>query len=190
MTKPLLLLEARALMGRGVLLHASAVAFGDRSWLFLAKSGGGKTTVALLMEKAGGTALGSDTTMLCRGTDSVLRTMPCASFAPARLGRPPATRVEKLVFLEKGPLAGPIPVDPSYAAFRIERQGQLMIQESLTELERAVTRKCLREMIEECGCAILRFGIGDGPAALREALTEHGDPFPARGRIGMAPGLV
>jgi hypothetical protein len=170
----MLLLEARALLGRGVLMHASAVAFGDRCWLFLARSGGGKTTIAFLLEKAGGTAVGSDTAIVCRGTDSVIRAMSCGSFAPAREGRPPATRLEKLVFLEKGPLAGPIPLDPSYAGFRIRRQGQLMILDSLTPPEREATSLCMKEILAECGCVILRFDLGDPPEAVRRALSGEG----------------
>lgn len=170
MTKPLLLVEARALLGRGVLLHASAVAFADGCRLFLAPSGGGKTTISLMLEEAGGLAIGSDTTLVCRGTDSVLRAMSCASFAPARIGRPPATRLSKLVILEKGPLLRPIELDPGYAAWRLFRQGQIMILDSLDPPERELASACLHEIICECGCEMLRFDAADPPGAVRDAL--------------------
>lgn len=171
MTKPLLRIETKALLGRGVLLHASAVAFEDRCWLFLAQSGGGKTTISLMLEKAGGLAIGSDTTMICRGTDSVVRAMSCASFAPARNGRPPATRLEKLVILERGRLMRPVQLDPGYAVWRLHRQGQIMIMDSLDPRDRAVTTACLREIVQECGCEMLRFGADDLPEDVRDVLA-------------------
>ncbi|MFO8182801.1 MAG: hypothetical protein R6U39_01375, partial [Candidatus Aegiribacteria sp.] len=81
MRKSILRVQARAVRGRGAVLHASAVISRERGILFMAPSGGGKSTAARILGEGGYRVLGDDSTVVCRGTDGVWRVIPCASWS-------------------------------------------------------------------------------------------------------------
>ncbi len=95
--------QTRAVLPHGAILHASSVELDGKAVVFLAPSGGGKSTIALNLAQTNFFLLADDTLILADGTDFVTRCLPCGSlklttgltdFTPANL--------KALVFVEKG----------------------------------------------------------------------------------------
>lgn len=172
MNKPLLKLEALALMGRGVVLHGSSVSIAGGAWVFLARSGGGKSTVARKMREGGCGDLGDDVTLIARGTDSLLRAMPCASYIAVGGGRPEACPLERLMLLEFGPLLVVPRLDPGYALYRCLGQNQIMIMRNLGPEQRQAVVSSLSQIIEESGCGLLRFSLDSSPREILDGLLQ------------------
>lgn len=170
--KPILKVETLAVLGRGAVLHASCVAFEGRAFVFLAKSGGGKTTISRILERAGGTVIGDDVTIVSRGTDGVLRAMPCGSFRPDSITRPPAAVLSRFFFLEFGNLVKIPLLDDTYAFYRAMRQSQVMVMRYLDPADAIAASEGMREAVRRAGAGILRFSLEDGPAAVRNCLLE------------------
>jgi energy-coupling factor transporter ATP-binding protein EcfA2 len=170
MNKPLLKVESLALMGRGVVLHGSSVETPSGAVVLLARSGGGKSTVARMLAGSGLRLIGDDVTLVARGSDSVLRAMPCGSYIPGGGQRPGACALHRLALLEFGPFLYIPRLDPVCALYRCMRQSQIMIFRSLSTEERATVTASLSEIIEERGCGLLRFSLDTDPGEISEAL--------------------
>lgn len=163
-------METLAVLGRGAVLHASCVAFDGRAFVFMARSGGGKSTISGKLEEAGGTLIGDDVTIISRGTDGVLRAMPCGSFRPESPSRPDVEGLSGFFFLEFGSLLKIPLLDTGYAFYRAMRQSQVLVMRYLDTEARAAAAEGLREALLYAGAGVLRFSLGDEPAAVRDCL--------------------
>ncbi len=170
--KPILKVETLAVLGRGAVLHASCVAFDGGARVFLARSGGGKSTVSRMLEEAGGTVIGDDVTIVSLGTDGVLRAMPCGSFRPDSPSRPAAAAISRFYFLEFGNLLRIPLLDCGYAFYRAMRQSQVMVMRHLDPADRIAVAGSMREVLAKAGAGVLRFSLGDDPTAVRDCLLE------------------
>lgn len=123
--------QMMAVSPRGAILHSSALALGRKAILFLAASGGGKTTIARSLVARGWRLIGDDSVIVSEGTDGVLRTLPCGThrmktgeylIEPAEL--------RGIAFLEKGSHLI-LPVGPAYGLYRAQRIETLMAMEEV-----------------------------------------------------------
>jgi hypothetical protein len=162
MRKFILRAEARAVSGRGAVLHGSAVDLGGKALVLLARSGGGKSTTASLLESWGHERLADDSLIVARGTDGVWRVLPCAGWTWST-GRETAARpLGWIAFLEKGSPAGLWKLTPTYSTWRALAQGQLMAYLDLPPEERAPLRTQTREMFAAVPSYLLLNDLGEG----------------------------
>jgi hypothetical protein len=170
MRKFILRAEARAVSGRGAVLHASAVDVRGRALVLLARSGGGKSTTASLLESWGHERLADDSLLVSRGTDGIWRVLPCASWTWS-IGRETAARpLGWIAFLEKGSPAGLWSLDPAYSVWRALAQRQLMAYLDLPAGERTPLRSQTRVMFAEIPSFLLLSDLGEGLRRLVDAL--------------------
>lgn len=160
MRKSILRAEARAVSGRGVVLHASAVDLDGRALVMLAPSGGGKSTTASLLSSLGHEMLADDSLIVSRGTDGIWRALPCASWTWSTGRRPRGRPLGWLIFLEKGSPSGIWRLDPSYSAWRTLSQGQLMAYLDLPSEEREPFRVQTMEMFRAFPSYLMRHDLG------------------------------
>lgn len=162
MRKSVLRAEARAVSGRGAVLHAAAVSIEGKGLLLMAPSGGGKSTAAAILGAAGMPVLGDDSVVVSRGTDGIWRLMPCASWTWAIGQRPAPVPLEWAVFLEKGRPEKLIPVRPAYAAWRLLTTNRPMAYLDMPLEERVSPREQVRELFRSFPSFVLRHGSGGG----------------------------
>lgn len=169
MPKSIRRVQNRAVLGRGVVLHASAAVVNGKGVLFLAPSGGGKSTVAYVLEEFSMEIVGDDSTVVSRGTDGVWRIIPCAVFTWFTGKRPSAFKLDHLMILEKGEPALLKALDPLYAAYRILREESIMAHVEMEPGERSMLRETVRELCGVFPVHVLRWSE---PVSLRNRLSE------------------
>lgn len=169
MPKSIRRIQNRAVLGRGVVLHASAAVVDGRGILFLAPSGGGKSTTADTLERFGMDILGDDSTVISEGTDGVWRVIPCAVYSWSTGNRPPARELHELIFLEKGEPACLRRTCSVYAAYRMLREDSIISVNEMEPRERRVLRDTARLLCRTLPVYILRWSR---PDSLRRILME------------------
>ena len=127
MDRFLLRAQTRAVLPHGCVLHASCVAKDDRAFLFLAPSGGGKSTIMMNLCRANYRAIADDSVIIARGTDGVIRCIPCGSMkqnaGTVTISGAPLSAV---FFVEKGTPGAVIPIDPLCGFYRAIRIRAIM----------------------------------------------------------------
>jgi hypothetical protein len=115
-------IHSRVLLGRGALLHASAISLDGRGILALAPSGGGKSTFAEYMSRSNWTVVSDDVSLVCRSSTGEFLIHPCLlDSASRRLRGHEETTLSAIVFLEKSPVFGFHRINGSYAIYRSSR---------------------------------------------------------------------
>lgn len=156
MRKSILRAQTRAVMDRGAVFHASAVKHQNEGILFLAPSGGGKSTMAEILGSMGFVVLGDDSSIVSKGTDGVWRIIPCASWRWQTDAEIIPVRLHCLVFLEKGAPDTVMRVAPGYSAYRILRDRLLMSYLDLRQEERPALRGSVARICREHPSYVLR----------------------------------
>ncbi len=155
-----------AVAPKGAVVHSAALARDNRSLLFLAPSGGGKSTIAKSLLRRGWRVIGDDSVIVAEGTDGAVRTLPCGvhrmktgeyDIAPAEL--------RGIVFLEKGPSLL-IPVASEYCCYRAERIDSLLAADEVSTLVLEDARAFLCNLFLCFPAAILRREADDGDERL------------------------
>ena len=157
MRKSILRAQSRAVSGRGAVFHSSAIIYKQKGILFLAPSGGGKSTAAVILGMNGFEVLGDDSTVVSKGTDGVWRVIPCASWKWQSGKRPDPAPLGALVFLEKGYPEFLEKITPLYASYRILHRNQLMAYLDLPEDERYPLRASVMDICISFPSYILRY---------------------------------
>ena len=157
MRKSILRVQARAVKGRGAVFHASAVLYNEKGMLFLAPSGGGKSTAAAILGRNGLQILGDDSTIVSRGSDNTWRVIPCASWTWQSGKRPKSVELESLIILEKGEPGFLSRISPIYASYRILRERSLMAYGDVTPEERPDFRNSVSEICGSFPVYVLRY---------------------------------
>ena len=157
MRKSILRAQSRAVSGRGAVFHASAVTFRGKGILFLAPSGGGKSTAAAILGNSGLEVIGDDSTVVSKGTDNIWRVIPCASWKWQSGKRPDPVELGTLIFLEKGNPELLEKITPVYASYRILHRNQLMAYLDLPSDGRIPLRKSVMEICREFPSYIIRY---------------------------------
>ena len=169
MRKSILRAQARAVSGRGAVFHASAILYRQQGILFLAPSGGGKSTAAAILGRNGFEVLGDDSTVISKGTDNLWRVIPCASWKWQSGNRPDPVELGALVFLEKGNPELLESITPAYASYRILHKNQLMAYLDLQVDERPPLRTSIMEICSNYPSYILRYSKAE---VLKSLLNE------------------
>ncbi|MBD3278891.1 MAG: hypothetical protein GF388_11380 [Candidatus Aegiribacteria sp.] len=161
MTKSILRAQSRAVLGRGAVLHASAAVVIGKGVLFLAPSGGGKSTTVRILKRRGFTILGDDSTIVSRGTDNIWRILPCASYEWSTGERPPPQRLHSLFLLEKGEPSLIRELTSRYTCYRILRDDSILACGDLQTEERPRLRRTVRLLSRDFPCRLLRWSNSD-----------------------------
>lgn len=157
MRKSILRIQSRAVSGRGAVFHSSAILHEQKGILFLAPSGGGKSTAAAILERNGFEVLGDDSTVVSKGTDNIWRVIPCASWKLQSGKCPDPVELGTLLFLEKGNPELLERITPMYASYRILHKNQLMAYLDLPGDERSPLRASVMEICRSFPSYILRY---------------------------------
>ena len=159
-------IQSRAVSGRGAVFHASAILYMQKGILFLAPSGGGKSTAAAILGMNGYEVLGDDSTVVSKGTDNIWRVIPCASWTWQSGKRPDPVELGVLVFLEKGNPELLERITPAYASYRILHRNQLMAYLDLPGDERSPLRKSVMDICWSFPSYILRYSKAEALRSL------------------------
>ena len=159
MDKFILRAQARAVAGRGLVMHASAAEINNRGFVFLSPSGGGKTTIANILGHEGYGIIAEDSVILSRGTDGTMRLFPCASFQWSYRFKPQSCELFCFIFLEKGKPELFYRLGSSYCVYRAIRQKQMMAYGDMNSDEKRVMRNDLTILFNEFPCYALRFSL-------------------------------
>jgi len=129
-----------------LLLHGAAGVRAGRAYLFLAKSGGGKSTLASLCDESGIPVLGDEMAMVLEKRSAFfLRPLPRQSLAvPASLPTGEATRIRGIFFLAKDASPRVEPVPPLSSIARCLREDLLFEFRKLTPQQR-------QKVLSRCG---------------------------------------
>ncbi|NOQ23228.1 MAG: hypothetical protein GQ565_11345 [Candidatus Aegiribacteria sp.] len=167
MDRFLLRAQLRAVLPGGVVLHASSVAENDAAFVFLAQSGGGKSTImSKLTQKLFG-AIADDSLVIARGTDGVVRCLPCGSMKQyAGTENIDGATLKAFYFLEKGSPACRRLITPEYAFYRTMRGSTIMAYGHITKNEQRQAAAFLAELFNSFPAYILRYGIHEDPERL------------------------
>jgi hypothetical protein len=99
-----LFLAYRVFDAGGLVLHSSAAVVGERAFLFVGRSGAGKSTAARLSLEAGHGVLSDDLNAIERSADSFrLRALPFTGDLAPSVARPGSFPIERLCRLEQYP---------------------------------------------------------------------------------------
>ncbi len=168
MRKSILRAQARAVRGRGAVFHASAFVHDEKGILFLAPSGGGKSTAASILGKCGYEILGDDSTIVSKGTDNIWRVIPCASWKRQSGKHTDPIELGSLIILEKGEPGFISRISATYATYRLLREGSLMAYGDITPGERPDFRNSVLEICASFPASVLRYSEPDSlPELLR-----------------------
>lgn len=161
MKRSLLRAQLRAVMPRGVVLHASSFSFKGMGYVFLAPSGGGKTTLAIEAVKRGMVLLGDDSVVICTGTDDLVRCLPCGS-SRQRMGKDdvPGALLHSFYFLEKGLPYFAADLPGSYGFYRAMRISSIMAFGDIAEDETIPPAAYLRFLMENYPVHLVRDSKG------------------------------
>lgn len=171
MTRFLLRAETRAVLPHGCVLHASCVAENDRACLFLAPSGGGKSTVMRTLCNKGFHVIADDSVVVVRGTDGVIRCLPCGTMKQTtRRENIPGAPLSALFFLEKGSSNSVFPVDPAYAFYRAIRIRSIMAYGNIDSEEQEQTRLFLEKLFLRFPARVFSYKLADDPAEMIRGL--------------------
>ncbi len=146
MTK-LLSVLAEASKGSALLFHGAAGLWRHRGYVFLAPSGGGKSALAALCDRARTSVLADDAVLvLAKGEDFFLRPLPRQSGSiPASIALGNQSRLRRLFFLEKARDPRAEPVAPLKAIARCLKDSLLLGFMYMAPAERlAVLDRCIR----------------------------------------------
>jgi len=157
MRKSILRAQVLAVCGKGVVFHASAVLYRGKGVLFLAPSGGGKSTAAATLGNEGLVILGDDSTIVCKGTDDAWRVIPCATWKMKSKMIIKPEKVGSIVFLEKGCPGVFSRVSSKYAVHRILRERQLIKYQTVLPGDRKKIRKSVISICSSFPAYILRY---------------------------------
>lgn len=159
--------QTRAVLPHGVVLHASAVAENNASHLFLAPSGGGKSTLRSKLTKTMFGAIADDSVVVARGTDGIIRCLPCGSMKQGTgiediHGAP----LHSIYFVEKGTPSMVLPICPMYAFYRAVSISSIMAWPHLNRCEQIQTLSFLKNLMHLFPVSILRYHISENPEKL------------------------
>ncbi len=156
--------QLRAVLPGGVVLHASSVAESDSASIFLALSGGGKSTIAgkLTRERYG--AIADDSVVIARGTDGVVRCLPCGSMKQ-NMGTEKihGAVLKTIYFVEKGSPGFRYRVSPEYAFYRAARLSSIMAFGNILPEEQKQAMAFLKELFRSFPAYVIRYGLKEDP---------------------------
>lgn len=177
MNRSILRAQLSAVLPNGVVLHASVVAEPGGAYVFLAPSGGGKSTVMSVLTNKHFGAIADDSVVIARGTDGVIRTLPCGTMKQnAGTDKIDPAPLKAFFFLEK---KGPVliaPVDPVYAFYRAMRSSSIMALDLLQREQQKQARAFLEHLFHSFPSFSLRYDVLLHASDILTKLMDHDDP--------------
>ena len=163
--------QLRAVLPGGVMLHASSVAENDAALVFLAPSGGGKSTAMGLLSRKHFGAIADDSLVVARGTDGAIRCLPCGSMKQGTgIENISGARLRAFYFLEKGKPLVIRKLHPGYALYRALRISPLMAFDHIEPEERSEVLAFTNWLFLTFPSYVLRYHPSEDPS---ELLLEH-----------------
>ncbi len=146
-------------MDYALVLHAAGVSRGGRSYLFLAPSGGGKSTLCAICDSEGVPVFGDDQTLVLEKQGAFyLRPMPrqtCAPVAWVDMGE--HCLIRRAFFLSKAREPGVSPVAPLTAVRRCLSQDQVTALMFMPPEERRGVLERVLRLFRTVPAYVLRF---------------------------------
>jgi hypothetical protein len=174
MNRSILRAQLNAVLPNGVVLHASVVAEPGGAYVFLAPSGGGKSTVMSVLTKKHFGAIADDSVVIARGTDGVIRCLPCGTMKQnAGTEKIDPAPLKTFFFLEK---KGPIlktAINPRYAFYRSMRCSSIMALDLLPREQRRQARIFLEKLFYAFPSFILRYDTLLHPSDILTKQIDH-----------------
>lgn len=156
--------QLRAVLPDGVVLHASSVGEKNTAYLFLARSGGGKSTVMskLAMERFG--AIADDSTVIALGTDGMVRCLPCGSMKQSMgTEKIDGAVLKAIYFVEKGIPGFRYRISAEYAFYRAMRISSIMAYGNILSGEQKQARIFLKKLFQMFPVYLVRYGLQEDP---------------------------
>ena len=156
--------QLRAVLPEGIVLHASSVAENDSASIFLAMSGGGKSTIMsnLSMERFG--AIADDSVVIARGTDGVVRCLPCGSMKQnMETEKIDGAVLKNIYFVEKGAPGFSYRISGEYAFYRAAGLSSIMAFGNILPEEQKQAMAFLKELLRLFPVYIIRYGLQEDP---------------------------
>lgn len=167
MNRFILRAQLRAVIPGGVVLHASSVAEDGNAFVFLARSGGGKSTIMNKLTRKRFGAIADDSLVVAKGTDGVIRCLPCGTMKQfAGTDSIHGAPLKAFYFVEKGSPSYRYPLNPLYAFYRVMKELSIMAAGHITAQEQAQATAFLFELFNTFPAYILRYGIDEDPEHL------------------------
>jgi hypothetical protein len=157
--------QLRAVLPDGVVLHASSVARNDAAFVFLAPSGGGKSTIMSKLAREYFGAIADDSLVISSGTDGVIRCLPCGTMKQLTgTENINGAALKAFYFVEKGLPAVQSAISPQYAFYRAMRNSTIMAYGHISPDEQKQAVSFLAELFNSFPAFIIRYGINEDPA--------------------------
>lgn len=152
--------QLRAVLPEGVVLHASSVAENDSASIFLAMSGGGKSTIMGKLARKRYGAIADDSVVIARGTDGVVRCLPCGSMKQ-NMGteKIDGAVLKTIYFVEKGSPGFRCRISPEYAFYRAVKLSSIMAFGNILPEEQKQAVSFLKELFRLFPAYIIRYGL-------------------------------
>jgi len=174
--RSILLAQNRAVIPNGAVLHSASVGHPKQgAYLFLAPSGGGKSTIRLKLCRKVFGAIGDDSTVVCTGTDGVVRCLPCGSMKQATgVDDLAGAALRAIFFVEKGSPPLIFKINPAYAFYRAVSARSVMDGGELDQAERKALNLFLNRLVLGFPSYIFRYGLDDDPEELLHSFLSNG----------------
>ena len=159
--------QLRAVLPNGVVLHASSVAENDSASVFLAMSGGGKSTITSRLSQDRYGAIADDSAVIARGTDGVIRCLPCGSMKQ-NMGteKIDGAALKTIYFVEKGTPGFSCRISAEYAFYRAVRISSIMAFGNILPEEQKQATAFLKELFSLFPAYIIRYGLQEDPRTI------------------------
>ena len=169
--------QARAILPEGVILHGSCVEQNGNAVVFLAPSGGGKSTIAMNLASKNFFFIADDTVIVTKGTDEHTRCLPCGSLKLSTGIQDIAPAFMKaFVFLEKGNNTEVVKILPRYGEYRARRTISIISMPHLNREEKAQAGRYLQRLFHSFPAFILRYPLETDPSDIVSELLHRVSP--------------
>ncbi len=164
--------QTRAVLPRGVVLHGSSVEQHGNAVVFLAPSGGGKSTIAINLAQKDFFLLADDTIIVADGSDEITRCLPCGTLKlTTGIDNIRPANLKAFIFLEKGDRTALVKLTWEYATYRAIRTESIIAVPDLHVKEREQVRLYLKRLFKAFPSFILRYSLRTDPSEfIRELL--------------------
>jgi serine kinase of HPr protein (carbohydrate metabolism regulator) len=156
--------QLRAVLPDGVVLHASSVAEDDSASIFLAHSGGGKSTIMRELARERYGAIADDSVVISRGTDRMIRCLPCGSMKQnMETEKIDGAVLKTIYFVEKGSPVCRCRISAEYAFYRAMRISSIMALGHISLEEQRQSISFLKKLFKMFPAYIIRYGLREDP---------------------------
>lgn len=156
--------QLRAVIPNGVVLHASSVAKDNKAFIFMGRSGAGKSTITNKLAQTAYGAIADDSVVISKGTDNIIRCLPCGSMKQLTdNNRIKSAELKSIYFVEKGSPAIKIPIEPEYAFYRAITTSSILALKHISKIEQKQAEAFLQYLFLKFPTYLIRYGLNESP---------------------------